>query len=122
MLMNIVELGAEYDQVDLSNSAAFECIFRRAQTIEWVYHDRIREADAGSSRDRLAPEEMAVFSGVSRAGDTLMVAPQLLEHVKGVTEKPPRDDCVGAPWAAGLCVGELCGGEPCVGEPCVVVP
>ena len=87
LLMKVIELGAEYDQLDLHNLASFECVFRRAQTTEWVYHDRIREADAGLGKDRLAPEEMAAFSGLSRAGDALMVAPQLLDHVKSVTEK-----------------------------------
>ena len=86
-LMKYLELAGTYDQLDLSNCAFAEAILRRAQTIEWAYHDRLREADSASSKDKMSPEEFAAFSGFSKAGDLLMVAPQLLEHVKTQVEK-----------------------------------
>ena len=86
-LMKLLELAGEFDQLDLTNCAFAEAIFRRAQTIEWVYHDRLREADAAATKDKLSPEEMSAFSGFSKAGDLLMVCPLLLDHVKGVVEK-----------------------------------
>ena len=85
--MRYLELAGEYDQLDLVNCAFAEAVLRRAQTIEWVYHDRLREADLGATKERLSPEEMSAFSGLSKAGDLLMVSPDLLEHVKTVVEK-----------------------------------
>ena len=35
----------------------------------------------------LEAEEMSAFSGQTRWGDVLMVAPSLLDHVKGVVER-----------------------------------
>jgi hypothetical protein len=87
-LMKYVELAGEYDQLDLANCAFVEAILRRAQTIEWAYHDRLRESDtAGGGNTRLSLEEFSAFSGVSKAGDLLMVAPSLLDHVKSVVER-----------------------------------
>ncbi|CAK0906231.1 unnamed protein product, partial [Prorocentrum cordatum] len=86
-LMKYLELAGTYDQLDLSNCAFAEAILRRAQTIEWAYRDRLREADSASSKDKMSPEEFSAFSGFSKAGDLLMVAPQLLEHVKTQVEK-----------------------------------
>ena len=63
-----------------------EALLRRAQTIEWVYHDKLRD-EGSATKDRLSPEEMHAFSGLDRTGDHLMVAPALLEHVKGIVEK-----------------------------------
>ena len=86
-LMKLVEFGATYDQVDLSNLAMGEAIFRRAQTIEWAYHDKLRDMESAAPKERLSPEELSAFSGLDRTGDHLMVAPSLLDHVKGVVEK-----------------------------------
>ncbi|CAK0804389.1 unnamed protein product, partial [Prorocentrum cordatum] len=86
-LMKYLELAGAYDQLDLGNCAFAEAILRRAQTIEWAYHDRLREADSASSKDKMSPEEFAAFSGFSKAGDLLTVAPQLLEYVKTQVEK-----------------------------------
>ena len=85
--MKLVEFGATYDQADLTNLAMGEAIFRRAQTIEWAYHDKLRDMDAAAPKERLSPEELSAFSGLDRTGDHLMVAPSLLDHVKGVAEK-----------------------------------
>mmetsp|Transcript_102511 Transcript_102511/g.330659 ORF Transcript_102511/g.330659 Transcript_102511/m.330659 type:complete len:439 (+) Transcript_102511:461-1777(+) len=83
-LLKMVELAGSFDQLDLSNLAWAEMAFRRIQVIEWVHHERVREGEA--SGDRLSPEEWAAFSGTTKAGDTLMVCPQLLSHMKGVVE------------------------------------
>ena len=47
-LSQLLKLG-EYDQIDLSNSAAAESAFRRLQTIEFSYLDKAREAEGRSS-------------------------------------------------------------------------
>jgi len=83
-LLKMIELAGSFDQLDLSNLAWADMAFRRIQVIEWVHHERVREGEA--SGDRLSPEEWAAFSGTTKAGDTLMVCPQLLSHMKGVVE------------------------------------
>ena len=49
--------------------------------MEWVHHERVKEQEVGGS-DRISQEELAAFTGASRAGESLMVAPSLLSHVK----------------------------------------
>ena len=85
-LMRLLELGLQYDQLDLTNMAWAEAALRRAQLIEWAHHERVREAEASGSGDRVSPEELSAFTGVSRAGESLMVAPRLLNHVKSAVE------------------------------------
>eukprot|EP00929_Paragymnodinium_shiwhaense_P061827 TRINITY_DN30893_c0_g1_i1.p1 TRINITY_DN30893_c0_g1~~TRINITY_DN30893_c0_g1_i1.p1 ORF type:complete len:406 (+),score=91.50 TRINITY_DN30893_c0_g1_i1:264-1481(+) len=85
-LLRVVETAGSYDQLDLSNCAWAESVFRRLQTIEWAYHDKVKDSAIGTS-GRLDAEEMVAFAGQSKAGDLLMVAPTLLDHVKGVVEK-----------------------------------
>eukprot|EP00959_Pyramimonas_sp_CCMP1952_P241601 5049536-Pyramimonas_sp.AAC.1 len=70
-LLRIIELAGQYDQLDVTNLACMEAAARRVQTIEWAYHDKIRETDAGST-SRLSIEEATAFSGLSRAGDLMM--------------------------------------------------
>jgi len=84
-IMKALEAGGQYDQMDLANLAMVEVMLRRAQLIEWVHHERVRDAEAGN-QDRITPEEQAAFTGSSRAGESLMVAPSLLAHVKSVVE------------------------------------
>ncbi|CAK0812161.1 unnamed protein product [Prorocentrum cordatum] len=85
-LLRIIELAGQYDQLDVTSLACMEAAARKVQTIEWAYHDKIRETDAGST-SRLSIEEATAFSSLSRAGDLMMVAPALLEHVKLQVEK-----------------------------------
>ena len=86
--MRYLELAAQYDQLDCRSVAVVEAICRRAQTIEWCYHEKLREAESSaSSGQKLSIEEATAFAGTSRAGDLLMVCPQLLDHVKSVVEK-----------------------------------
>ncbi|CAK0884014.1 unnamed protein product, partial [Prorocentrum cordatum] len=74
------------DVVDSCQLEDFEAAIRRVQTIEWAYHDKIRETDAGSS-SRLSIEEATAFSGLSRAGDLPMAVPSFLDHAKAKVEK-----------------------------------
>ncbi|CAK0871026.1 unnamed protein product [Prorocentrum cordatum] len=85
-LLRIIELAGQRDQLDISNLACMEASLRRVQTIGWACHDKIRETDAGSS-SRLSIEEATAFSGLSRSGDLLMVAPSYLERAKAQVEK-----------------------------------
>ena len=84
-LCQMIELAGSYDQLDLTNLAFAEAIFRRIQTIEWVHHERVRDLEA-TAGDRITVEELTAFSGASRTADVLMVAPALLSHVRSVVE------------------------------------
>ena len=44
-------------------------------------------AASGSAGGKLDSEEVNAFSGQSKAGDVIMVAPTLLDYVKGQVEK-----------------------------------
>ena len=84
-LLRMLDAAGTYDQLDLCNLGWAELAFRRLQTIEWVHHDRVREAEGGAG-DKVSPEEFAAFSGSSNVSESLMVAPALLSHVKEVVE------------------------------------
>ena len=55
------------------------------QTIEWVYHDKVRENEQAAG-DRISVEEFSAFSGTLRAGETTMICPSLLAHVRSIVE------------------------------------
>ena len=84
-LAHLLTLSAEYDQLDLSNLAWAEAALRRMQTIEWVYHDKVRENEQVAG-DRISVEEMTAFSGTHKAGETVMICPSLLSHVRSQVE------------------------------------
>ena len=75
-----------YEQVGPANNVGAELAFRRLQTIEYTYLDKVR---ARSSNDaaRLHSEEQALFGGTTRAVSQLMVAPALLDHVRADVER-----------------------------------
>jgi hypothetical protein len=77
----------QVDQYNGYNSLGIEVIFRRLQTIEFAYAERARENEAKSVGGRLALEEQQVFGGLTRQAATLMVCPQLLEHVRSEVER-----------------------------------
>ena len=87
MLLKILELATTYDQLDISNLAFAESVARRVQTIEWAYHEKLKDASGSSAGGRLESEEIAAFGGLPRTGEAAMVAPDLLDHVKSVVEK-----------------------------------
>ena len=75
------------DQVDAFNLLSIEIQFRRLQTIEYSYSEKAREQESKAVGGRLSLEEQTSFGGVTRQFSTLMVCPELLEHVKFETEK-----------------------------------
>ena len=65
-----------------------EVAFKRAQTIEFAYQERIREQQQlGGKGSRLTYEEQAVLLGVTRS-DVIMICPKMLEYVR---EEVQRD-------------------------------
>ena len=75
------------DQLDPYNLLSVEIQFRRLQTIEFSYSERAKEAEAKAVGGRLSLEERSSFGGITRQYATLMICPELLEHVKLETEK-----------------------------------
>ena len=75
------------DQLDLCNLLSSEIQFRRLQTIEFSYAEKAREIESRAAGGRLSLEEQTSFGGVTRQYATLMICPQLLEHVKTETER-----------------------------------
>lgn len=61
--------------------------FRRLQTIEFSYAERARDAESRAVGGKLSLEEQTSFGGMTRQFSTLMICPQLLEHVKSETER-----------------------------------
>ena len=75
------------DQLDLVNLLSGEVQLRRLQTIEFSYAEKARELESRAVGGRLSMEEQTSFGGVTRQFATLMISPQLLEHVKNETER-----------------------------------
>lgn len=75
------------DQLNPYNNLFCEVIFRRLQTIEFAYMERAREQEAKAVGGKLLLEEQSTFGGLTRAAATLMICPQLLEHVRGEVER-----------------------------------
>ena len=79
---------ALYDQLDLTNLASAEAMFRRLQTIEFSYLEKVRDGEAkASSGSRLSLEEQAIFGGMSRVDASLMISPGFLDHARAEAEK-----------------------------------
>lgn len=75
------------DQYDPCNSLSMEIQFRRLQTIEYSYSEKAKDLESKAVGGRLSLEEQTTFGGVTRQYATLMICPDLLEHVKIETEK-----------------------------------
>lgn len=69
------------------NSLGVELMFRRVQTIEYAHSEKARENEARSPGGKLALEEQYMFGSLVRQAGTLMICPQLLQHVKEEVEK-----------------------------------
>lgn len=82
-----VKCAVQSDQLNPYNNLFCEVIFRRLQTIEYAYMERAREQEAKLVGGKLSLEEQSTFGGITRAASTLMVCPELLEHVKGEVER-----------------------------------
>ena len=76
-----------HDQIDPVNLLGMELLFRRLQTIEYSYSDRLREKMASSSGSKLTMDEQAAFGAVARTESRLMVCPLLLEQARTEVEK-----------------------------------
>ena len=87
LLCNLLELAGSYDQLNIANLAWAEAAARKVQTIEWAYHDKLRDSTQAKSGGRLDAKEVVAFSGMGRTCETLCVAPSLLSHVKEIVEK-----------------------------------
>ena len=87
-LCNILEYLGLYDQVDMANLVGVEAMFRRLQTIEFSYLDKVQENQAKAmGGGKLSLEEQALFGGLSRSSAALMLAPQLMDYVRTEAEK-----------------------------------
>ena len=91
-VMMTLKMSIQIDQLDGNNSATVENLFRRVQTIEFGWAERIREREnrAASSGSRLLLEEQAVFGGLTRTASNLMVCPLLVGHVREEVEKEAK--------------------------------
>ena len=77
-----------FDQYDATSSACGEAMFRRLQTIEFSYQEKVRGLEAkGVSAGRLTPEEQAIFGGLTRQDSALMISPALLDHARSEAER-----------------------------------
>ena len=91
-LLTNIKTAAQIDQIDVHNSATMESMFRRVQTIEYGWAERIRERESNTqgSSARLSLEEQTVFTGMSRAASNLMICPALLDYVKNEIERDAK--------------------------------
>lgn len=83
MLRQLIQV----DQFDPFNSYGIELMFRRAQTIEYSHSEKARELESRNVGGKLSLEEQYSFGSLVRQAGTLMVSPDLLEHVKAEVEK-----------------------------------
>ena len=86
-LSNVVRHALQVDQLNGYNLLCLEVIFRRLQTIEFAYAEKAKEAESRAVGGRLSLEEQQTFGGMTRLASTLMVCPQLLDHVKEEVER-----------------------------------
>ena len=90
-LMMVLKLALQTDQLDGANLACIETLFRRVQTIEFGWAERVREREAkGPGGNRLSVEEQSVFGGLVRQASTLMICPELVDHVRSEVEKEAK--------------------------------
>lgn len=75
------------DQLDAFNLLSVEIQFRRLQTIEYSYSEKARDMESKAVGGRLSLEEQTTFGGITRQFATLMICPDLLDHVKSEVEK-----------------------------------
>ena len=91
IIMESLKFAVTVDQLNVCNSAAFETLLRRAQTIEYAHQEKMRDVPTNKggqgggknlgSGATLTVEEQEAFAGASRPGVS-MVCPRLLDHVK----------------------------------------
>jgi hypothetical protein len=82
-LMKAIELGIQYDQLDISQLASFELLFREAQLIEESHKAKF----SGASNATLGADESHLFLGLAPTHGAIMVAPSLQEYIAGELHK-----------------------------------
>ena len=86
-----LKYGLQVDQVDGTNLLLIETLFRRAQTIEFAWSERIKERENKlATGNRLSVEEQGLFGGITRFASCLMICPLLLDFVRAEVEKDAR--------------------------------
>lgn len=83
MLRQLIQV----DMLNGFNHMGIELMFRRIQTIEYAHAEKARELEARSTGGKLSMEEQYTFGSLVRQAGTLMVSPDLLEHVKAEVQK-----------------------------------
>ena len=86
-LSNVIKHSIQTDQLNCCNLLSLEVMFRRLQTIEYAYSEKAKETESRAVGGRLSLEEQQTFGGTTRLASTLMVCPELLEHVKSEVER-----------------------------------
>ena len=79
--MRVVQLAVQYDQLNISELAAFELVLRRAQLAEYRLKDRILGSRAGSALGGDVDEDGYLYLGTSETRGMLMIAPTLTSHI-----------------------------------------
>ncbi len=85
VIMETIKQGVTYDQYDITNSAPFEVLLRRAQASELADSERVREVGgnkgSGKGDGILTFEEHEAFTSTMKTGVS-MICPTLLDQVK----------------------------------------
>ncbi|CAK0847525.1 unnamed protein product [Prorocentrum cordatum] len=88
-LSELFELGGQYDQLNLPNSAAFEAIARRYQLWEERYAEKLKQVTEGPGAAAGVAAERHLFLGVT-SGSAALVAPSLAEYVAEKMEQESK--------------------------------
>ena len=86
-LSMIAKHALQVDQINGYNTMFLEVVFRRLQTIEFAYAEKARDSESRAIGGKLSLEEQQTFGGLTRQAGTLMVCPELLDHVKTEVER-----------------------------------
>ena len=75
-LMLMLRAAILVDQVDPANNMFIEVLFRRVQTIEYSWSERIHDREArANTGGRMSLEEQSLFGGLTRSATVVMVCP-----------------------------------------------
>ena len=82
-LARLADYMGTYDQLEISNLASAEFLFRRMALIEHFYDEK--EVDHGAATGRQSMDEVKAFVGGARPGSSVM--PELLVQVSKELER-----------------------------------
>ena len=77
LAMRLIEIALCYDQLNITELACFELIFRKAQLAEM----RHREKMIGHNASDDMVEDEYLFLGIGETRRLVMVCPQLVDHM-----------------------------------------